>query len=169
MNWTDLLKTEIEGTYHAAEGLLALVDEKKLGWKPGTGTNWMTTGQLLKHMETACGACCKGFVTGDWGMPQDASMEDMLPTADKMPAVKSVAETRKALEADKKLAMQMVVEAGEKELAGKLVSAPWDPTPQPLGRQFLHMIGHLGTHKAQLFYYLKLQGQPVHTGNLYGM
>ena len=31
------------------------------------------------------------------------------------------------------------------------------------------MIGHLSTHKNQLFYYLKLQGLPVHTGHLYGM
>jgi hypothetical protein len=31
------------------------------------------------------------------------------------------------------------------------------------------MIGHLAQHKAQLFYYLKLQGKPVHTGHLYGM
>ncbi|MCK6459892.1 MAG: DinB family protein [Planctomycetes bacterium] len=169
MNWTELLKTRIEDVYHATEGLIGLVDDKSLGWKPATGSNWMTTGQLLKHVETACGHCCKGFVTGDWGMPADATAEDMLPSADKMPATKSVAETRKALAADKKLALQMVVEAGEKSLGGKKVAAPWDPTERLLGEQFLSMIGHLATHKAQLFYYLKLQGKPVHTGNLYGM
>jgi len=31
------------------------------------------------------------------------------------------------------------------------------------------MIGHLATHKAQLFYYLKLQGKPVNTGHLWGV
>jgi len=169
MNWTELLKREIEETYHAAEGLMGLVEDKSLGWKPATGSNWMTTGQLLKHMETACGACCKGFITGEWGMPADAKPEDMLPAADKMPTVKSVAEAKQALQADRKLALQMVVEAGEKNLEGKMVGAPWDPTEKALGQQFLNMIGHLNTHKAQLFYYLKLQGKPVHTGNMYGM
>jgi len=169
MNWTELLKSEIESTYHATDGLLGLVDEKSLNWKPSTGSNWMTTGQLLKHLTNACGACCAGFVTGEWGMPADAKPEDMLPKADKMPAAKTVAETRTALAADKKLAMQMVVEAGEKNLAGKKIGAPWDPTEKLLGQQLLHMVGHLGTHKAQLFYYLKLQGKPVHTGNMYGM
>jgi DinB superfamily len=165
MNWTELLKTRLEDTYRATEGLVGLVDDKSLAWKPVTGSNWMTTGQLLKHIETACGACCKGFVTGDWSM----AGEDMVPTADKMPAAKSVAETKKALAADKKLALQMIVESGEKSLGGKKVAAPWDPTERLLGEQFLSMIGHLSTHKAQLFYYLKLQGKPVHTGNMYGM
>jgi len=95
--------------------------------------------------------------------------EDMLPAADKMPVTKSAAETKKALAADKKVAMQMVVEAGEKNLGGKKVAAPWDPTERLLGEQFLSMIGHLSTHKAQLYYYLKLQGKPVNTAHLYGM
>ncbi|HEX5136732.1 MAG TPA: DinB family protein [Planctomycetota bacterium] len=165
MNWTDLLKSRIEETYHATEGLVGLVDDKSLSWKPVTGANWMTTGQLLKHLETACGACCKGFVTGDWSI----AGEDMLPTADKLPATKSVADTKKALAADKRTALQMVVESGEKNLGGKKVAAPWDPTERLLGEQFLNMIGHLSTHKAQLFYYLKLQGKPVNTAHMYGM
>ena len=74
-----------------------------------------------------------------------------------------------ALAADKALALSCIQKAGEKALASKKVAAPWDPTPQPLGVQFLHMVGHLSTHKAQLFYYLKLQGLPVHTGHLWGM
>jgi hypothetical protein len=168
MNWTDLLKREIEATYHATDGLLGLVEDKSLSWKPATGSNWMTTGQLLKHITTACGACCRGFVTGEWGMPADAKPEDMLPTADKMPAAKTVAETKKELATDKKMALAMVAEAGEKNLGTKKVAAPWDPTERLLGEQLLHMVGHLGAHKSQLFYYLKLQGKPVNTMNLYG-
>ena len=38
-----------------------------------------------------------------------------------------------------------------------------------LGRRLLQMVEHLNQHKGQLFYYLKLQGVPVHTGNLWGM
>jgi hypothetical protein len=169
MNWTDLLKAEVDQTYGAAEGLMRKVEPKDLAWKPPTGSNWMTTAQLLEHMTTACGACCKGFVTGDWGMPPDASPDDMLPGAEKMPAAKSVADAIAALRRDKATAVEMIERSGEAALGAKQVPAPWDPTPRPLGRQFLHMVGHLGQHKAQLFYYLKLQGKPVHTGDLYGM
>ena len=77
MNFTDLLKNEMEGAYRATEGLLELVDDDSLNWKPEAGRNWMTVGQLLMHIPTACGFCCRGFVTGDWGMPEGASIEDM--------------------------------------------------------------------------------------------
>jgi hypothetical protein len=174
MNWTGLLKAQIESTYRATEGILALVDDENLDWRPETGHNWMSTAQLLKHIPTACGACMKGFVTGDWGMPggedvSEMSADEMLPPADKLPKAKSVAESRKELAADKKLALEMVAKAGEKSLASQMVAAPWNPTPRPLGQQLLEMVGHLAQHKGQLFYYLKLQGKPVHTGTLYGM
>ena len=167
MNWTDLLKSEIESSYHATEGLLKLVDADKLGWKPATGANWMSTGQLLEHITSACGACCKGFVTGDWGLPPGAEMQ--MPTAAQMASVKSVDEAAKKLAADKKVAFEMVAKSGEKDLAARQVTAPWDPTPRPLGLQLLHMVSHLNQHKGQLFYYLKLQGKPVDTGHLWGM
>jgi len=169
MNWTKLLEGEIESAYHATDGLMQLVDDKSLAWKPATGANWMTTAQLLMHLTNACGACVRGFVAGEWPMPKDATMEDMLPSADKLPAAKSVAEARKLLAEDKKLALEMIHRAGEKDLAEKMLAAPWNPTPKPLGRQCLEMVQHLASHKSQLFYYLKLQGKPVHTGNLWGM
>jgi len=169
MNWTELLTKEIEDTYRATDGLLALVDDKDLGWKPPAGANWMTMGQLLEHLPIACGFCCRAFLTGDWGMPAGASSDDMFPPAEKMPAAKSVADVRKGLAADKKVALGVVAEAGEDTLATKKLTAPWDPSEEILGRRLLHMVGHLGTHKAQLFYYLKLLGKPVHTGHMYGM
>jgi hypothetical protein len=96
-------------------------------------------------------------------------MEDLLPPAEKLPAAKSVAEARNLLAADKALGLEMIRKAGEKDLAGKRLAAPWNPTPKPLGQQCLEMTQHLATHKSQLFYYLKLQGKPVNTGNLWGM
>ena len=168
-DWTSLIKSEIESTYHATEGLMKMVDPTSLAWKPATGSNWMTTGQLLDHLTNACGACMKGFVTGDWGIPADAPPEAMLPPAEKLPAVTSVADAQAKLAADKQVALAMLAKAGEKDLAGKSVDAPWDPTKKPLGLQMLHMVNHLQQHKGQLFYYLKLQGKPVHTGSLWGM
>jgi len=165
MNWTNLLTSELEATYNATEGLIRLVDEDKLDWKPPTGENWMTLGQLLQHLPTACGFCCRGFLTGEWDIPEG----EMLPSAEKMPSAKSTAEVMKALDEDKQAALAMVAEAGEENLANRKVPAPWDPTPKTLGEQFLMSIQHLDKHKGQLFYYLKLQGKPVHTGHLWGM
>ena len=174
MNWTELLKSEIESTYRATAGLLDLVDEDRLDWKPATGSNWMTTGQLLKHIINSCGACFRGYVTGDWGMPdsvdiRELSPEEMLLPAEKMPTIGSVAEAKKLLAKDKQLALDMLTESGEENLAHKTAAAPWDPTGMILGYHLLHMVEHLSQHKSQLFYYLKLQGKPVNTGNLWGM
>jgi len=151
-----------------------MVDEDGLDWKPATGDNWMTTGQLLRHIADACGFCCRGFATGDWGMPEGAdpsemSPEEMLPPAEALPTVESLAQAKELLAADKGIALAMVADCGEERLANDTAPAPWDPTPMLLGQRFLQMVGHLELHKAQLFYYLKLQGKPVNTGNLWGM
>lgn len=169
MNWTQLLTDEIDAAYNATDGLMKLAAKLPLDWKPATGANWMTTGQLLMHLTNACGHCCEGFVKGSWPMPKDAKPGDMLPAAERMPSAKSVASARKLLAADKALALAMIEKAGEKSLGTRKVTAPWNPTPKLLGRQCLEMVEHLASHKSQLFYYLKLQGVPVHTGNLWGM
>ncbi len=174
MNWTELLNAEIEEAYHATDGLIDMVDDASLGWTPESGANWMSTGQLLKHLPTACGFCMRGLVTGDWGMPEgesvdDLSPDDMLPSVDRLPSADSVAQTRAEFAADKALALAMVAEAGEERLANEPCPAPWDPSPVLLGRRMLSMVGHLTHHKAQLFYYLKLQGKSVSTHELYGM
>jgi hypothetical protein len=174
MNWTQLLKSEIESTYAAAFKLLDKISPDRLEWKPGTGTNWMTVSQLLKHISNACGASCRAFVTGDWGLPpgvkiEDIPPEEMLPPAEKLPGIESIESARQALQEDKILALKMIDEAGEEVLAGKMMAAPWAPGREfVLGWHLLQMVRHLDLHKAQLFYYLKLQGESVNTGDLWG-
>lgn len=171
MNWTELLTSEMENSYRAADKLMDLVDEASLDWKPATGANWMTTGQLLKHITEACGKCFQGFVTGDWGFNDmgESEAEAALPSADAMATVSSVREAKDLLAKDKALAVAMLAQAGEDGLANRKVSAPWDPTERILGQQLLGMVAHLECHKNQLYYYLKLQGQPVNTFHMYGM
>ncbi|MFB3788225.1 MAG: DinB family protein [bacterium] len=174
MNWKDLLQTEIESAYKGAELLIGMVEDSRLDWKPATGQNWMTTGQLLMHITNACGAPIKGFVTGDWGMPEgmdvkDLKPEEMLPSAEKMPTIGSVAEAKKLLAEDKQTAMDMLARCAEDDLANKPTPAPWDNTSPVLGYRVHQMIHHLHIHKAQLFYYLKLQGQNVNTMHLWAM
>ncbi|MDT8322872.1 MAG: DinB family protein [Bacteroidota bacterium] len=174
MDWKNTIAGAIEYNYGVAAALMDRVDETALGWKPASGSNWMTTGQLLHHISNACGASIKGFVTGDWGMPEgmdlsDLPPEDMLPPAEKLPAVSSVAEAKALLAADKEVAREMLDSVTEEDLATKIAKAPWDPMDFPLGVRMLQMVDHLKQHKGQLFYYLKLQGQPVDTGDLWGM
>jgi len=177
MTWTDLIVKTMNDTYKATDGLMALVDDSELAWKPATGKNWMTTGQLLLHLTNACGMCCQGFVTGDWGMPEGMDMadlppEEMMPPAEKLPTVESVADARRLLAADMELGLRMVSDAGEDRLENEMLRAPWDTPDAPdrrLGEQLLGMVEHLATHKAQLFYYLKLQGKDVNTWHLWGV
>jgi hypothetical protein len=164
----------MEYSYMVAEGLLNLVEDGDLDWKPSTGANWMTTGQVLKHVGNACGAGARGFVTGDWGMPDgvdisEMSPEDMLPSAEKLPTVESVAEVKNLLAEDKKIAFDSLSQCTEDDLANKITTAPWDEMKLTLGQRLLQCVDHLNSHKGQLFYYLKLQGKPVNTGHLWGM
>ena len=176
MNVSEILKKQVEETYRATLGLVDLVDADQLDWKPTTGDNWMTTGQLLHHLETACGALAGCFVTGDWSVlaqlePPEAERDPetgMLP-ASAMQTCTDVAACRAAIEADRAKALAAIDEAGEERLVNEESTAPWSPTPRTLGYNLFECVQHLGSHKAQLFYYLKLQGKPVHTGSLWGM
>ncbi len=174
MKLTDLLQEEAGHAYAVTENLIQLVDPDKLDWKPTTGKNWMTVGQLLMHCTNACGGAIKGFVTGDWGLPPGMKMEDltpeqMLPPAEQMPAVSSVQHAMQLLAEDKRAAVHSIAEAGETNLLSKKMTAPWGGPEQTLFQHIAHMIGHLEIHKSQLYYYLKLQGKSVNTSNLWGM
>lgn len=174
MNWTQFLRTEAKRTYASTARLLDKVDPASLTWKPATGGNWMTVGQLLRHLTDASGTACKGLVTGDWGLPEGAHMEDippqeMLPPAEKLPSIDSVENTRQLLLEDERLTLQMVELAGEDALAHRQVEVFWAPGVKlPLGYRLFQMIQHLDRHKSQLFYYLKLQGVAVNTVDLWG-
>ena len=172
MNWKELLKSEIESTYKLTEGLMDLVDEEKLDWKPSAENNWMTTGQLLSNLTDACGMPIRGFVTSDWGLPEgvdiaDLSADEMLPPAEKLPTIKNVSEAKKLLEKDKQVALDMLDKCDEKVLSNQISKAPWDSSEMVLGHRFLQMVSHLSHHKSQLFYYLKLQGKKVNTAHLW--
>ena len=174
MNWTELLTSEIESAYSTTAKLLDKVDPGSLGWKPQSGANWMTTGQLLEHIATACGPGCRAFLTNEWGLPpgktwNDLPPEEILPPAEKLPSVASLQLAKDELARDKALALQIIEQAGEDNLENKQVCAPWSPDKKSeLGIQMLKMIEHLERHKDQLFYYLKLQGKPVNTMDLWG-
>jgi len=167
MDWRELLEAEIRNTYDVTDRLLGRLDDHDLQWKPTSGGDWMTMGQLLMHLGTACGAPMRGFVTGDWGLPEGADISE-LPPAHKVPAAAGVAEAKRLLCEDRRVAVEALNMCRDEDLANKPTPAPWDPTPLVLGHRLLQMVEHLKQHKGQLFYYLKLQGKSVSTPDLWG-
>jgi uncharacterized damage-inducible protein DinB len=168
----EILKQEAQGVFTVTETLFRRVEPAALGWKPATGENWMTVGQLLMHCSSGCGMGLKGMSTGDWGLPEgvrfeDMKPEDMLPPASKLPSVESVDQALGLLKQDRELAMKCLDETDEARLLAECFPAPWGGPPLTLFQQLSHMIAHLEQHKGQLFYYLKLMGQNVNTGDLY--
>lgn len=174
MNWTEFLKREVETAYTTTAKLIDKVDPDNLEWKPWSGSNWMTLGQLLKHLTEGCGTAMKSLMTNDWGLPPGKTIEDMapdemFPPAEKLPFVIDVGQAKSLLLQDKVLALTIIAEAGEQDLSAKEITAPWSQGKKlPLGYQLFQMVRHLEMHKAQLFYYLKLQGVPVNTLDLWG-
>jgi len=156
MAWKDILQAQVDDAYRAAQGLLVLVSDAELDWKPSAGENWMSTGQLIEHMVGSCGSMIKGFAAGEWSFP-----DQMPESVEGFPSVASVSEGREKLAADKRVALDTIADLSEQDLTDRMVQAPWAKTPYPLGHQLSQMISHLDSHKAQLFYYLKLQGEPV--------
>ncbi len=174
MDLTELLKQEAEHTYAVTEALIKNVGPGDLAWKPATGRNWMTVAQLLWHCSEGCGGAVKGFVTGDWGLPEGKSLADlppeqMLPPASALPAADSVGQALGRLAEDKRVALCYLEQAGEQNLLSRTCAAPWGGPSLTLFQHLLHMIGHLEVHKSQLFYYLKLLGRDVNTAHLWGV
>ena len=172
MTLNEILRDDAQGVYRTTAALMRLVDEDMLGWKPSTGSNWMTTGQLLKHLTDACGAAVRSFVTGDWGVPDGADAseippEDMLPNTEAMASVGSVEEALELLAEDEAVAVAMFAEVSAERLANERSTAPWGGPELSLFQHCNGMIWHLAQHKGQLFYYLKLQGKPVNTMHLW--
>jgi uncharacterized damage-inducible protein DinB len=174
MTLVDILREDAEAAYSVTECLFRRVEPDGLAWKPATGENWMTMGQLLMHCTIACGASLKAFITRDWGLPpgvrfEDLPPEEVLPPASKLPTVASVEQALQLLAADREIARQQLADLDESRLFAERFPAPWGGRPLTLFQHLSHMIGHLEQHKGQLFYYLKLRGQDVSTVDLYGV
>jgi hypothetical protein len=175
MKLKDILKKEAETAYIITERLFHHVSNNNLLWKPPIGKNWMSMGQLLMHCSNyGCGKAIKGFVKGDWGLPdgtciEDLSAENHVPPPSELPYVDSVEQAFGLLEEDKKLTLRCIEEADEIKLLDKAFAAPWGGPELFLFHHLLQMIAHLTHHKGQLFYYLKMMGEDVNTNDLWGL
>jgi uncharacterized damage-inducible protein DinB len=164
-----VLLDEAESTYAVTEKLFRRVSDSELSWKPTTGKNWMTISQLLMHCSSfGCGKAIQGFVTGDWGMPEQTGTEQHVPPATALPGVESVEHALDLLADDRRLALRCIGEVNEADLLTKQIIAPWGGPEASLFQQLSLMIAHLAQHKGQLFYYLKLMGKDLNTNDLWG-
>ncbi len=171
----ELLVDETEATYAITARLIQQVTDHDLSWKPATGHNWMTMGQLLMHCSSfSCGKAIQGFVRGDWGMAEEIESEkgianQHVPPPSALPTVTSVEQALKLLAEDRNLALTCINEIKESELLTKKLTAPWGGPERSLFQHLLQMIAHLIQHKGQLFYYLKLKGHDLNTSDLWGV
>jgi uncharacterized damage-inducible protein DinB len=170
MTLTEVLLTEAETNYAIAERLFRRVSDDELPWTPTAGKGWMTVGQLLMHCASfGCGKAIRGFVTGDWGPgAEDSTEDDHVPPAEALSSVNTVSQALEFLAADRRLAIGCIQGAGEANMLARTVAAPWGGPDLSVFQQLLRMIAHLAQHKGQLFYYLKLMGKDVKTGDLWG-
>jgi hypothetical protein len=157
MKWAAFLKQEIENDRKATLALLDKVNDGDLAWRPSTGQNWMTMGQLLKHLTFGCGFGIRAFVTDDWTLPdgrkiEDIPAEEQMPTAEMLPSITSVDEAKRLFAEDIKLAIEMIDKAGEEDLQLRAVTAPWSPkVKESLGWMVHEMIQHCTSTKASCF------------------
>lgn len=170
MNIKQAIRKEFDGAYGATRGLINLIKDSDLSWKPEQGKNWMTVGQLLKHISNSCGWCVQGFISNNWDMSAFAEVAESdggLMPADKLPAVGSVQEALSLLKADEELAHRQL-ELADDATWDDHITAPWGISGSRFN-QVMDSIKHLLGHKSQLFYYLKLMGHDVNTHHLWGM
>ena len=149
-----------EAIHRPSAKLISLAPASKADWKPGPG-NIMSLGQLLHHLSTCPGglvmAINNAFPPGD--VYQKFIQEDLKNT--KTPEIAGRELLRGWDEAKAALAG-----INPTVFQGRMVSVPWGP-PMPMWRTCLGMAEHWLNHKYQLFFYLKLLGEPVNTMTLY--
>jgi uncharacterized damage-inducible protein DinB len=160
-------KDFIEQMKHTQAPLKAMVEmipADKLDWAPHKG--FMTMGQVLKHLtENWC--IIRMMITNEWPFSSPAEMEEAMKL-ENMPSCNQ-AEALAAMDQDLNDAVAYIEnEISEEDFFNKTVSAPWGFTGE-IWKAFLMAKDHQVNHKMQLHLYLKLLGQPVNTGTLYGM
>ncbi len=176
-----ILLAQATATYDVTGRLFALVTDADLLWKPASGDNWMSVGQLLMHCAAfGCGRAVAGFVTGDWvgaeepGEPRRpggdaaAAAAEHAPPASALPSVATVAEAVRLLAEDRRLTARCLEGVDAAALLMPASQPPWGGPVLSLFEQIQLMIAHLAQHKGQLFYYLKLMGREVGTADLWG-
>ena len=155
---------DMQRTHAPIVAMVEMVPEDKLDWAPGAG--FMTVGQVLKHLtENWC--LVKMMVSGEWPFNGQEEMAEAL----KLENMQSCSKTEALAALEQDLAGSIAFlenDISEEDFFSKVVSAPWGFEGE-IWKGVIMMKDHFVNHKMQLHIYLKMLGQPVHTGTLYGM
>jgi hypothetical protein len=140
-------------------GLLAKAKNTDLNYRPRP--DMMSTGQVVYHLAEGLGEAIKMTVTNQW-----PPMTGGLPTIDQMKTVTSFDEASKMLDQDAVLTSNYLSTISEEQFANNVYTTPWGASGK-LWRLALYYLEHTQMHKMQLFQYLRIQGIPVNTMDLY--
>lgn len=148
--------TELKPLLH----LIRQAGSTDLKWRPRP--DMMSTGQVIHHLSEGLAMALQCLNTGEWPL----SGEAMLPPLDKIPAIASVDVALAALQRDRSETEKVLAGLSEADFGSKQVSVPWGESGL-FWRLAFSFLEHLKMHKMQLFLYLRLQGLPLNTMDLY--
>jgi uncharacterized damage-inducible protein DinB len=145
------------------EGLFLAVPPDRVAWKPTNSS--FSTGQLMAHIVLATRSYADGIATGEWGM---SSLRQVFVANRRTPTM-AVEESVKAWRDNRAYFNRKIQELSEEEFQhGEVFGIPFSG-PVVRWRLALFAAEHLLSHKAELFMYIKLMGERVHTGHLYSL
>jgi hypothetical protein len=145
------------------EGLFRAVPPAGVAWKP-TPTSF-STGQLMAHIVISTRSYADGIATGEWGV---SSLRRVFVVNRRTPSM-DVEESLRTWRENRAYFNRRIQGLTEEEFReGEVFGLPFD-RPVVRWRLALFAAEHLLSHKAELFMYLKLIGEKVHTGHLYNL
>ena len=153
-----------EGLYRASRVLIELTKDELLAFRPQEGM--MSIGQVIKHMVGCLGEGMDLGLKQDWPYTSD---DEMLPSAEKMATITSAEQAVKDIDADWALCQKIFESITDGEFNQNKLEVPWMPFPMTVRQYMMQSAEHLSNHRMQLFTHLKLAGEKLHTGHLYGM
>ncbi|MFH1861982.1 MAG: DinB family protein [bacterium] len=151
---------EYDNELRPLRNLVQKTEGTDLNWRPRV--DMMSTGQVIYHITEGIAEGLRCLLTGNWPF----TAETMLPTVDQIKSVVSVKEGLAALEKDRTETEQVLQELSDQEFASKYVETPWGYNGN-MWRISLFFLEHMKMHKMQLFLYLRIQGLPISTMDLY--
>ena len=142
------------------EPLFRMFREDQLGWKPTEKS--FSAAQLMTHIAASFLVYGHGIASGNWGF---ASMRELF-VANRRTASSTIDESVAALHANYREFRNLIGGLSESEFNEGEIDSP-QLGRVPRWRAAMLAMEHHASHKAELFMYLKMIGEPVHTGHLY--
>lgn len=164
---SDNLREKVMATIQRAEHLVTLIPADRLDWRPTVANDSpqvSDTGHLLGHLlDCLAGFCAVFYAAFPAGLSPLADLQSARVNHFCQPE-----EWRARVEIYRKAIESGFRECTDNDLS-RLVKTVFTPAGQTVASLLLNNLEHLLNHKYQLFFYLRLLGVPVGTGDLYDL